>query len=94
MVHTDEYRQAASTLGEQARTTAEKFPTPPGIEIHRLAAGGENTDALVQVADRFERLLPPLILNVALLARDRWPDHQLRRSPFPLTDIASREGQP
>ena len=94
VVHTEAYRQAASTLEEQARSAAERLPTPPGMEIHRLAARGENTDALVQVTDRFERLLPPLILNVALLARDRWPDHQLRRSPFPLTDTASREGQP
>lgn len=92
VVQTDAYRQAALTLGDHARKTAGRFPTPPGIELHRLKARGENTDALMQLTGQFERLLPALILNIALFARDMWPDNRLRRSPFPLTDT-SRPGE-
>lgn len=94
VVQSDAHRQAVLTLAEEARRTADTFPTPRGMELHRLRARGENTDALMELSDRFERLLPQLILNIGIFARDWWPDERLRRSPFPLTDIPSAEVRP
>jgi hypothetical protein len=93
VVQTEAYREAAVVLGDDARNAADRFPTPPGLDIRRLAARGEDTRALVDVTDRFERLLPGLILNIALFARDWWRDDRLRSSPFPLTDTTRVEEQ-
>ncbi|WP_053381377.1 hypothetical protein [Nitrospira moscoviensis] len=41
-----------------------------------------------KIAD-FERILPPLIVNVALLSLDRQSAETLRQSPFP---IGARDG--
>lgn len=94
VVQTEAYRQAAAALGEQAWSAADTCPTPAGMELDRLAARGEKTEALMDVTDRFERLLPSLIVNIALFARDWWPDDRLKRSPFPLTDTARMEERP
>lgn len=84
VVQTESYRQAAATLSQEAADAADEFPTPFGFNLRRLTARGENTTALLDVTSRFERLLPPLILNIALFARDSWPGDRLRNSPYPL----------
>ena len=91
VVQTDAYREAAIALGDHARSAADAFPTPTGLDLRRLAARGEDTKALIDVTDQFERLLPSLILNVALFSRDWWTDDQLRASPFPLTETTRTE---
>jgi hypothetical protein len=94
VVQTEPYREAAVALGDHARAAADRFPTPQGFDLRRLGARGEKTQALADVTDRFERLLPPLILNVGLFARDWWPDDRLRPSPFPLTETTRMEERP
>lgn len=83
IVETDAYRNAAAALSRAASATAGEFPTPIGFNLRRLKARGEDAAAVVEVTNRFERLLAPLILNIALLARDSWPAGQLPMSPFP-----------
>jgi len=94
VVQTEAYREAAVALGDHARAAADRFPTPQGFDLRRLGARGEQTQALSDVTERFERLLPPLILNVGLFARDWWPDDRLRPSPFPLTETTRMEERP
>lgn len=94
VVQTKAYREAAVALGDHARAAADRFPTPQGFDLRRFGARGEKTQALSDVTDRFERLLPPLILNVGLFARDWWPDDRLRPSPFPLTETTRMEERP
>jgi hypothetical protein len=94
VVRMDAYRQAADALGGHAQSTAGRLPTPSGIEFRRLAAQGENTTALMAVTEQFERLLPALILNIGLFARDWWPEERLRSSPYPLTARPEMEERP
>lgn len=94
VVRTDAYRQAGLALGQEVRRAADRFPTPAGIGLHRLTARGENTKALVEATDQFDRLLPPLILNVALFAREWWPHDRLRASPFPVSGSMRTEERP
>lgn len=84
VVRSDDYRQAAAALAQEAATVADRFPTPTSLNLRRLKARGVKTDALLKTTIGFERLLPPLILNIALLTRDWRRDAQLRVSPFPL----------
>ena len=88
VVRTDEYRQAAHVLVQEAASVADRFPAPVNLDLRRLKGRGDNMTAVLDVTTRFERLLPPLILNIALLARDWWPGDELRRSPFPITGDA------
>lgn len=94
VVRTEAYQAAAVALGDYARSAAGAFPTPQGFSHRRLAARGEKTEALMDVTDRFERLLPPLILNIALFARDWWPHDRLRASPFPINETQMTEKRP
>lgn len=89
VVRTDGYREATGLLGQEAATVADRFPTPVTLNVRRLKERGERTDAVLDLTTRFERLLPPLILNIALLAHDWWPGDELRRSPFPIVDPAA-----
>jgi len=91
VVQTEAYRDAAVALGGHARAAADRFPTPQGFDLRRLGALGEKTQALSDLTDGFERLLPPLILNIGLFGRDWWPDGRLRSSPFPLTEAPRME---
>ena len=91
LLETDAYRGAAHALGARAQRVADGLRIPAGIELPRLAAEGEKAEAVMEVTEQFERLLPPLILNVALFARDWWPAHRLRASPFPVTEQSGTE---
>lgn len=85
IVRTEAYQAATATLARDVESAANRFSPPASIDLRRLEARGENTEALLDVTKRFERLLPPLVLNVALFARDqRRPREQLRESPFPI----------
>lgn len=88
VVSTEPYRHATNTLARDAVMAAERFPVPAGIDLRRLKLRGENTSALRDATDQFERLLPSLIVNIALLSLDWHSDAELRRSPFPGTGTA------
>ncbi len=83
-----EHREAADALRELARSEARALPYRVALSREQVGALGEDADTVVQTTERFEQLLPGLILNVALLALE-WRDaDELTRSPFPV-DLAS-----
>lgn len=79
----DDYRRAGNELRESARALARRLPHPVPLSRRLVEDLGVDADEVTERTASFERLLPPLILNVALLALDwRAPDH-LAASPFP-----------
>lgn len=83
IVHRDEYRRASDALRERARSLARSLPHPVPLSRERVEELGENADAVVKMTDQFERLLPPLILNIGLLELDWQSPEVAVRSPFP-----------
>ncbi len=79
----DEYRTAADVLRERSRTLARRLPHPIPLSPEQVEALGEDADEVMQTTERFEQLLPGLILNIALLALDWAEPEALARSPFP-----------
>lgn len=83
LVGRDDYHQAAETLRRRARELARALPYRVELLPARVAALSEDEDEISRTLDTFERLLPPLIVNMALAALDWWPADQLAQSPFP-----------
>lgn len=79
----NEYRQAADALRERSRALARALPLPVPLSRERIEETGEDVDKVMQTTEKFEQLLPGLILNIALLALDRADAEALVRSPFP-----------
>ncbi len=81
---TPAYGQAIHYLQEETRARARSLPLP--IVLSRADFDERITDAAAvrdKIAD-FERLLPPMMLNVALMALDWQPADRLVHSPFPI----------
>lgn len=93
MVQRPQYDQAVSSLRERARTLAAGmlFPVPLGRD--RIEGAGADFGKAVESAEAFERLLPGLILNVALCLHDWRSGDELARSPFPAETRSVRTGR-
>lgn len=79
----DEYQGAAAQLQDKARRLSASLPY--SIPLSKETFGTLVTDAgeVDQKTETFERILPPLILNIALLGLDWQPPDRLAASPFP-----------
>jgi hypothetical protein len=78
---TPPYEAATAALRAQARRLASSLPHR--IDVPVGEGQGERDRALGEVVDRFEQVLPPLCLNVALLELERLAPEVARTSPFP-----------
>jgi len=85
VVRSDAYRESVATLGREAMRLAHTFPEPHSLHARRLDKRGERVASLVETTERFERLLPGLILHIALWSQSWSPAADLRQSPYPLT---------
>lgn len=83
VVGTQGYRMTCQRLTELARELAARLPHSVGLSAQALARQGADPDAVLRQTREFERTLPPLILNVALLALDWQAPELARRSPYP-----------
>lgn len=84
IVRAGEYRSEAFALRQSAMQLARGLPFPVELPRDVLERMGEDPDELLETTEKFEHLLPPLILNVALCAVDASADpQQLVESPFP-----------
>jgi hypothetical protein len=88
----DEHREAADALRERSRTLARRLPHPISLSREQVEALGEDADKVMQTTERFEQLLPSLILNIALLALDWTEAGVLARSPFPAPSASPAGG--
>jgi hypothetical protein len=79
---TQEYGRAVEALRDLARRLASSLPHRVDLSPGRLASEKDH-DAVMEVADRFERLLPSLVLNIALLTLERMAPEVAQASPFP-----------
>ncbi|MGQ0752106.1 MAG: hypothetical protein ACT4PS_16360 [Betaproteobacteria bacterium] len=79
LVTREDYRTAANCLREEARRLARELPYPVNIRWQ-----DKSRDEVAATTQKFEQLLPPLILNIALLALDARRGEDMSVSPFPL----------
>ncbi len=78
------YSRAVDVLQEEARQQAQVLPVAAALSKQDFEARIADAGAVrTKIAD-FERVLPPLILNVALLSLDWKPAESLTQSPFPI----------
>lgn len=75
----ERHRRASDRLRDHAL----ELPLPVALAAADVRRAGEDIEQLLDVLARFERLLPGLILNVALLALDGRDLRHVERSPFP-----------
>ncbi|MDQ3687440.1 MAG: halocarboxylic acid dehydrogenase DehI family protein [Acidobacteriota bacterium] len=79
----EEYKQASEQLRLTARELARGLPYRVPLSRGRVEELGEDANEIIETTGKFERILPSLIINVALFALDgRTPD-TLVQSPFP-----------
>lgn len=80
------YQRAAGQLREVARSVASSLPHAVDLSPGRLRppASAVHGEFLAEV-ERFERLLPSLVLNVSLLVLEGQPAERAMASPFPPT---------
>ncbi len=83
LVGQPEYKQATDALRETSRSLARELPLPFEFSREHVSELGEDADAVVEKTRKFEELLPPLILNIAILQLDWKTPDTLRESPFP-----------
>jgi hypothetical protein len=83
VVRRDDYREAADALRDSSRRLARGLPHPIPLSREKVAALGDDVQAVLELTHRFEQLLPPLVLNIALLSLDVLGPRAFERSPFP-----------
>ena len=87
-IQTATYVAAADHLRERSRSLAADLPYPVPLSRARLEGEGIDFDQTLQSCEGFERLLPGLIINVALCLREWQPDDESLQSPFPAKTIS------
>lgn len=83
IIQGDEYKLASDNLRETARSLARSLPIPVALSRERVEELGEDPDEIVKTTEKFERLLPSLIINIALFSLDWKTPETLEQSPFP-----------
>lgn len=81
-----EYDYACDRLREESRSAALSLPCPIPLRLDDIREAGENPEVVMRTMDEFERILPGLILNIALIALDWKAAPILYASPFPAGD--------
>jgi hypothetical protein len=83
VVRRRDYWAEVDRLRERARALAESLPFHVPITARHIAQTGAGRRRILQTTSMFERILPPLILNMALMESEwRQPD-DLLSSPVP-----------
>jgi len=67
IVQTDEYKNASDNLRTAAQNLASRFPAI-ALSKKQVEDLGEDADEILKTTEKFERLLPSLIINISLLS--------------------------
>ena len=78
-----EYERVANELRDAGAEVARRLPAPASLTKERVKELGEDYDSIIKTLHEFERLLAPLILNIALMSLDWKQAEDLVHSPFP-----------
>lgn len=84
VVTSSAYKEATDALRETSRRLARNLPFDIDLSPEVLEAANVDFDKVRDVTDKFEQLLPGLIINIALLEGDWMQGAELAASPFPL----------
>jgi hypothetical protein len=79
----DAWRGAGRALGQEARSLALGLPHPVPLSRERLANLGEDLRGVYRATDDLERILPGVVLDVALASLEWSSPGDLAESPFP-----------
>lgn len=91
ITQTDYYRQAADDLRELSRQLAGSLPAV-SLSKQKIEDLGEDYDEILKTTEKFEQLLPSLILNISLVSLDWHLAEELTKSPFPAARRATAGG--
>ena len=86
LVKNAHYRRAAEELRQLSIHLARRLPLPIGLSLRTIDASGEDSDHVLRTVERFESLLPILILNNCFLLLEWFQERELVESPFPASD--------
>jgi hypothetical protein len=81
-------QHASEELRQLSIHLARNLPFPVAVTLRKIEALGEDPEHVLRTVERFELLLPTLILNNCVLLLDWFDEQQLGGSPFP---AANRE---
>ncbi len=87
------FENTADALREESRTLAHRLPYRLSLTRTTLVELGEDADKVIETTEKFEQILPPLILNIALLQLDWKSPEDLEKSPFPAATMKEKEAQ-
>ncbi len=88
---TDGYAQASNDLRELSRNLASHLPDV-SLSKQQVEDLGENAGEILKTTEKFERLLPSLVLNISLFSLDWQSTEELLKSPFPAATRAKMSG--
>ncbi len=91
ITQTDGYAQASNDLRELSRNLASHLPDI-SLSKQQVEDLGENAGEILKTTEKFERLLPSLVLNISLLSLDWQSAEELLKSPFPAATRAKMSG--
>jgi hypothetical protein len=83
VIATGLYRAAADDLRARARALTATLPYPVPLSPEHLGDAARERGAALQKTEQFERLLPELVLNMALLKLELAPPERALASPYP-----------
>lgn len=78
-----EYAAAAKALGDESRRLVGSLAKPVPAATRRLLEAARRTPDAMQATKNFEKVLPPVMLDIALMASQRWGASAALASPFP-----------
>lgn len=91
ITQTERYREASDRLREISRELSVNLP-PVSLSKQQVEDLGEDADEILKTTEKFELLLPSLIINISLLSLDWKPAEGLGKSPFPAASRQNKTG--
>jgi len=86
LVKTSRHQDGGEELRQLSIHLARNLPLPIGLSLRRIEAAGELPEHVLHTIEKFEALLPSLILNNCVLLLDWFDERELSESPFPAPD--------
>lgn len=87
------FTDAADILRDEGKRVARLLPYRLSLTRDVLDELGEDADKVMETTEKFEHILPPLILNIALLQLDWKSAAELEKTPFPAESTKGNEVQ-
>jgi hypothetical protein len=80
------YREASEEVRQLSVHLARELPFPVKVSLRNIEAAGQEPEQVLRVVERFETLLPSLILNNCFMLYDWFNEQDLKESPYPAPD--------